>query len=548
MLELLLFPAGIGMFLFSLQLLETAIGNLYSDHLKLWLQNFTGTPMRGICLGIFITAILQSSSLVGLMTLAFVGAGAIELKNAIGIILGSNLGTTLTGWIVTLVGFKLDLSSLFAPIMGLSAMGLVLIRAETPRHYAFQLIFAFGILLMSLSWMNDGVISIVDQVDVALLRSLPLLVYFLTGIVLTALIQSSSATMMITLSAMNAGLIDLTFASALVIGANLGTTSTIIIGALQGPAVKKQLALVHVLFNLIVSLLAFLALPLLILLVNRVFRIDDPLFELVAVYSSINLFGILLFFPFIQKLRRFVTRRFPEPEAQLLFIEKVSIDVPDASFSALEQDTANLMRASVQLNGWRLGLLPETLYERRLLLSDSVEKGYIRLKDQENKMTDYILDLQRQPLSMAQSVRAQQLLVCIRDTLFATKAVKDIHSNIKTFQLSSNKQNASIPTALLSSTEVFYRELLQALMEPSAFSVELLGQMLGRIKKAHTELNSFIYELIDNKVLEKDKASTALNINREMLLSGHSLINALEHFLLPGDEARTVSELLNLRS
>ncbi len=547
MTEFLLFPAGIGLFLFALQKLESAVAELYSDHLKEWLRNFTSSPARGILLGTFATAILQSSSVVGLMTLAFIGAGVIELRNALGIILGSILGTTFTGWVVTVLGFKLELTAFAGPMMGFSAIGIVMLSSESRNYLYSQLIFAFGLLLMGLAMMNEGISMVVESVDVTILQALPLIFYFGFGILLTAVIQSSSATMMITLSALSAGVLDFMFAAALVTGASVGTSSTVIIGALKGTSVKKQMALAHTLIHLVVGVLAFLSLPLLNHLIVTVVGISDPLFQLVTLHSTFNLVGILLFFPFLGKVQVMVEKRFPVREQGLLLIDRVSPEVPDAAFSALEKDVANLLQSAVLLNAWRLGILPETVNERQVMLTPSVDTSYTELKFHENRLSDYILELQRQPFSLEQSVRAQQLMVCVRDTLYATKAVKDIFHDIRLFQQSYNRQPARIPERLLGDTEDIYRRLLKAVKEPESFTIDQFSALVNDAKRTHAALNAIIYELIDSKDLQKDRASTALNINREMLLSSYSLINALEHFLLPGDQARTVSELLSLR-
>ena len=241
--QIFLFFSGIAILLLAMKQMESALTKLGSNQLQQGLQHFTRTPAHGIFFGLGATALLQSSSIVGLMTMAFVGAGVIPFRNAVGVILGSNLGTTFTGWLVAFLGFTLNLTELSIPVLGVGALGIVFLKPASQPKRAARFVFAFGLLLMSLALMKDSIGFVVELIDVERLQNLPTLVYFGFGAILTAVIQSSSATMIITLSAMHADLIDLHSAAALIIGADLGTVSTIIIGAIGATAVKKQVAL-----------------------------------------------------------------------------------------------------------------------------------------------------------------------------------------------------------------------------------------------------------------------------------------------------------------
>lgn len=546
--QLLTFLSGLGILLLAMKLLERSLASLGEGQLRSALEHSTSNPLQGIVLGTVATAILQSSTIVGLMTMAFVGAGVLPLRNAIGVVLGANLGTTFTGWLVALVGFKVDLAQFYVLTLGLGAMVSVMGKDDSKLQHGGNFLVAFGFLLFALVLMKDSVVFIIDLVDVSRLQNLHLLVYFLFGVVLTVIIQSSSATMMITLSAMSAGIFELQPAAALMIGANLGTTSTIVIGSLKGSIAKRQMGMVHLLFNLVVSILAMLTLPLMLAFIYSVLSVSDPLFELVTLYSLINLAGILVFLPLLAPFQRLIESWFPVPAPRELTIHQVGTEVPAASLAALEQDVRSLLRAAVLLNAWRLGILEARKSARTALLSETAQSSYAELKNQENQLSDYLMELQRVELEPEQVQRVQQLLVSIRDCLYSTKAVKDIEADLVRFRLESGVEVREFIDKLMVSVEQLFEQAMGLLEADCCITREDFKAMREAVRKSHAESNTAIYRLIDQRGFRHDRASSALNINRELLLAAHSLINALEHYLLPGDNAATVSEWISTRN
>ncbi len=542
------FISGLALLLFAMKQMEQALASLGKGQLQRALELSTRTPLQGVLLGTLVTAILQSSTIVSLMTMAFLGAGVLPFRNAIGIILGSNLGTTFTGYLVAWLGFKVELDQFYTLLLGAGALLTVLGRDESRLQESGKLTMAFGFLLFALVLMKDSIAFVLDHVDVSQLQEVSLPVYFLFGLVLTAVIQSSSATMMITLSALSSGILGLESSAAIVIGANLGTTSTVVLVSLKGSVLKRQIAAVHVLFNVVVSGLALLALPWLLVLLKDVLHISDPLFDLVTLHSVINFAGILLFLPVIDGFRNRIERWLPLPARQGLVIEQVGAEVPDAALKAVEADVRALLGDSVLLNAWRLGVLPAREGMRKVRLAETAQTTYAELKDRENQLSDYILELQRVALTPEQVRRAQQLLVCIRDCLYSTKAVKDVEADLVRFHLESGVQVRTFINRLLESVEALYAQTLRLLEADCCITADDFKELRDRVRESHAASNVAIYQLIDQRGFRHDRASSALNINRELLLSAHSLLNALQHFLLPGEQAATVSEWLSTRA
>src|SRR5690606_24051855 len=193
-----------------------------------------------IVTGTSVTALLQSSTAVSLMVLAFTGAGIMTMQNAIGVILGSNLGTTVTAWIVATVGFQLNIEEFTLPLIGIGGLGLIFFGQSEKYANISKLTVGFGFLFMGLNDMKSSVEVFAYQFDPSILVDQPLIIFALTGVLITAIMQSSSASIAITLTALNASIISFEGAASVVIGSNIGTTITILIGSIGGVQSKKR--------------------------------------------------------------------------------------------------------------------------------------------------------------------------------------------------------------------------------------------------------------------------------------------------------------------
>lgn len=410
--------AGLGLFLFAMQQIEQAVQALFSERAAAWLQRATATPLTGILAGALITAIMQSSSLVGLLVLAFVAAGVVRLRHAMAILLGANVGTTMTGWLVTLLGFKLSLSAISLPLAGAGALAYVLLPKGGWRSLGLFLL-SFGLLVFGLDTMKQAVEGVALRFDVSWLQGYPLLVYLLAGVLLTAIIQSSSATMLLTLSALHGQLVSFPEALALVVGADLGTTSTLLLGVIKGSAEKKQVAAFHVLYNLATAVLAFtLLLPLWPGLSSRL-GISDPLFALVAFHSGFNLLGIVLFAPFLKQMEAWISGHVGRKAQGDVFAE-ISPHAVEPGLIVLEQQS--------------LALLDEirTLCQAPLAvhgLGNFLEQ-YQAVTDRELVLADYANRLAEQPMSEGQASRLQRLRHALSEGVYALKSIKDVAGDV----------------------------------------------------------------------------------------------------------------------
>ncbi|NOQ88926.1 MAG: hypothetical protein GQ550_08380 [Gammaproteobacteria bacterium] len=542
--------AGLGLFLFAMNHLEFALKQLAGKRFRRFLRYSTDKPIRSAVGGIMATAIVQSSSLVGLIVLAFVGAGLIPLVNAIGIVLGSNLGTTFTGWIVATLGFKLDLTTFIFPLAAAGGLSYGLLKGHW--RSVSQLILSFAFLLMGLDFMKDSVGTLTEHVDINVLSGYPLIVFLLVGVVFTAIIQSSSATMMLTLSALYAGIIPLPAAAALVIGADLGTTSTVLLGSLQGVVAKRRLAMAHVLFNLTIDMLAFIALfPLLSLV--ELLSISDPLYSLVAFHSLFNLFGIALFLPLIKQFTYFLEHWIKEDEQHIeRFIHNVPQDVTDAALEALAKESKHLLYLVIRLNLRFLRISPKTAgvadseyHLPKALASASKLEHYIAIKRLEGEIVSYALKIKLDDSDekfdkikndeITQKI--ENLINAVRSGVYSAKSLKDIDENLQSFYVIDNDTVSKYFDELKKPVHSIYTSIFRLLGK--THSNEFIDEELSLLKEKsqvfHHEFASKIYKKMSAIHLTSLDLSTLLNVNKEIQTSEKALIKALVLLLTQGN-------------
>ena len=535
--------AGLGLFLFGMHQLEQALKLLAGRSFKKFLREHTEHPVKGVLAGVVATAALQSSSVVSLIVMAFVGTGIISLASGLGIVFGSNLGTTATGWIVATIGFKLDIEALALPFIAVGGLGVVWSAPATPRAGFSHLLAGFGLMLMGLEFMKGGAISATELFDPGQLAAYPLIVFLLAGLLITALIQSSSATIMITLSALYAGAIPLPSAAAVAIGADLGTTITAMLGALAGADEKKRVAIGIVIFNVVTDIVAFIFLSPILRFVTAIIGIADPLFALVAFHSMINLIGIVIFLPSIPYMSGELSRRFGKVDESLLrHIRKSDLAVPEAAVENVSRETSRLIDQSAALNQITFGLPPSmTFYDsaddRRgnALFGPAADYdvGYAGIKQLEGEILEYALRLQKERLDIAESARLGQIIPALRNAVHAAKCLRDTHQDLKQFRESVDDRFNAWHGKFRNAAQEFYAALdrLRGVEEPS-HRFEILVELKNRNEALHASVHADIYQEVALDALDEVQISTLLNVNRELYLSNQALLAALADMLL----------------
>ncbi len=245
---------ALGFFIYGMKIMSESIQKVAGSKLREFLRNMTSNRAKGVATGFLITSLIQSSSATTVLVVSFVNAGLLSLMEAIGVIMGANIGTTMTAWLLTFVGFKVSISKFALPLIAI-AFPLTFFSKEKVKTWA-EVFVGFALLLLGLQFLKDGVPSLQDHPEVLEFLStytnlgiLSTLLFVLIGTIITVVVQSSSAAMALTLVMANQGWIPFEIAVALVLGENIGTTITANIAALIGNVHAKRAALAHFVFN-----------------------------------------------------------------------------------------------------------------------------------------------------------------------------------------------------------------------------------------------------------------------------------------------------------
>lgn len=438
--------AGLGIFLFGVFLMEDSIKELAGKAFRTLIRRYTESRLSSILSGALSTSILQSSSAVNLMVLAFVGAGIMSLRNALGVILGANIGTTFTAWIVAFFGFKISIETFALPLIAIGGLGMI-IFANSARYLNISKLFiGFGLLFHGLDYMKTSVDQITRLFDISMLAGYGSGIFLVAGIMLTAIMQSSSATIALILSGIYSGLMGFEAGAAMVIGANVGTTVTVILGALGGVAIKKRVAVGHLVFNMVTGVLVFLLLPVLTWLVQSGLGWQQNAVLGIALFHTLfNLIGVMLFLPLLPRLTDKLDSLFREPDQVIThFIQNTSPDIADAALVALKKEVLHQYVESRRylIRLYNLSLPPYLSYDRKpplqSMIEGSLDQVYRGLQELHGNIFEYYSMIDAKELEEAHARKLDEYLRASRNIMNATQNLKKVRSEVEEFELSKN--------------------------------------------------------------------------------------------------------------
>lgn len=549
-----MFIAGLGIFLFGMRHLEDSIKALAGRSFKNLLQRFTNKSWKGIITGTVVTAILQSSTMVTLLALAFLGGGMIALKNAVSIVLGANLGTTFTAWIVATFGFKMDIADFSFPFLAVGILSYLFLTTRPFLKNLGGLLIGFGLLFLGLDYMKISIENVAGQIDIATFTVYGLWAFVLLGVVITALIQSSSAMIVIILSALNAGLIDIYQSVAMVIGANIGTTTTLIFISIGGTADTKRLMAAHVIFNVVTGTLVFFLIKPLVFITSSFFGVKDPLMELVLLNTLLNLFGILLFYPFLGLLGKFLNRRFIKavPEGENLYIKNIPTQVTDVALESLEKELMGVYRYTTEYIIKNFEDKPrlekgESGWKKIFASAGGLQKKYEQIKRLEDELTSYYARLAGESLNHEEATRLSSVMMVLRSLVYAAKDIKDITHNLPAMV---EADDPVVLTMISRLREEIGLRLSQIQIVLDAEEIENQPpEWLKNNETLYNELISYLYEQIREQKTWVIPVSTLTNVVKQSISSLDNLCSAIIYWkfgkLNTLDENRVPEERVN---
>ena len=425
--DLLKLIGSLGMFLYGMKIMSEALQKVAGDKLRNILTAMTTNRFTGVLTGIFITALIQSSSATTVMVVSFVNAGLLTLGESISVIMGANIGTTVTAWIISIFGFKVDMAALSLPLLGFAIP--LMFSNKSKRKSIGEFVFGFAFLFMGLALLKDNAPDLEQNPEMlAFVQKYTdmgfgsIILFLIIGTILTMIVQASAATMAITLIMVANGWISLELGAALVLGENIGTTITANLAALTANTQAKRAAFAHCLFNVIgvfwVLLIFHPFMHAVEWIVDTFFHTDnmavETSYKLSAFHSMFNICNVFVLIGFTKQIEKLVSRFFKmkeEDEApRLRYITGGMLSTAELSILQAKKEINLFAKRIYKMYGMVEELLHTTKDDDFIKLFSRIEK-YENISDNmEIEIADYLNRVSEGRLSSESKLKIRAML------------------------------------------------------------------------------------------------------------------------------------------
>ncbi|MDC1265264.1 Na/Pi symporter [Flavobacteriaceae bacterium] len=527
--------AGVSILLFGMIMLEEGFKVFTKGPLQNILKGVTDKLYKSLTAGAFVTALIQSSSLVSVITISFISAGLISLSGGLGLIFGANIGTTATAWLVAGFGLKIKISALAMPVL---IFGLIFsFQKKKTLKGIGNVLAGLGFFFLGIHYMKEGFDVFKDFIDLtqfAVTGFLGALLYTGLGILITTILQSSSATLALILTALAVQQIEYENALALAIGANVGTTITAILGSLGSNIAGKRLAGGHFVFNIVTGIVALVLIFPLARLVNTLAEFvniapTDYTLKLAIFHTIFNVMGVLIIIPFLSKLEKLLMRVFKEKIDKDIdepkYLNKAVLEFPSSAVTALFKESKYLYQNAIfkivahGLNIHRADIKSDLKIKKIIKKStdpmeiDVEELYYKKVKTIYSEILIYATIIHDDlKLSKIQSKAVMDIKTANRKMVEIIKDVRELHKNV---YFSLEHQNPH----LLKEYDGFRKKVTKVLRiiylfrteENSSKFASKLSELKSEAKEHIRQSNTSIDNLIRKNLITSEMASSLFN-------------------------------------
>ena len=540
---------GVALFLFGMRSLEHGLRQLTGGALERILKFSTDRTWKAISFGALTTAVSQSSSLVSVITIAFLSAGLIGLVPGIGVVFGANLGTTSGAWLVAAFGLKVNIAAWALPLLTFGV--LFQFMREARIQGIGHCLLGIGLVFLGIDFMKEGFETfqrVIDLSRFAIDGSLGLLIYTLIGLVATVVMQSSHATLILTITALGAGQLSYDNALAVSIGANIGTTVTAMISSISSNVEGRRLAAAHLAFNGVTAGVALIAMPIFLTAVEVLsgwmgIAPDSHTMKLAIFHTLFNLAGLVIMVPLIGPLAAFLIRHLKPAPSQIdepQFINEQLLITPAPALTAARQELLRLFESVLNLVTRVIGFEPAEL--KRMADPAVLDRPPERMHpvDVDRYYADKIKPLMGQTLGFLarlstrgyRSTQLAELRIASRSLLEATKACKHLQKNIVHYRSSNRIELADAYRGMRARLGRF-NSRLNACSE--AIGTDDLLTSLNALKQRSVEddqaANQRLDEMIRSELIDASEATSLINdlvycrrIEKQLLKAARRLI------------------------
>lgn len=530
-----LISAGIAIFLFGMLSLEQGFRSFSGGVLEKVLKNSTDRLYKSITFGVVSTSIMQSSSLISVLTISFLGAGLIELSQGIGIVFGANLGTTTGAWLIAGFGLKVDIAAYAMPIL---VFGIIFsFQKNSSLKGIGYILTGLGFLFLGIYYMKEGFEAYKGTIDLSALNVLGikgLLIFTGIGIIATVIMQSSHATLVLIITALAAGQISYENAIALAVGANIGTTITAILGALSSNLEGKRLAAAHFIFNITTGLIAIVFVKELIYMVDQSAMYlgipkDDYTLKLAVFHTIFNTIGIVVMLPFINKLVTFL-ETYIKPEISkdeigfdsVKYLNDSVLELPATAMGAIIRETKHLYENTFEIIAHGLNLKRRNITSTMELddvVKDHYSKKYIdiekfyhqKIKNIYGDIIDFATKAQSN-MSPEYIKELYNIKLANRDMVEAIKDTKHLQKNIVKYSSHPNRYiQAEYNNIKKGIAELLRNINIIATTNEEDVIVLLLSKAKIHAQKYDVIANGTLDNLIRNHQITNEMATSLMN-------------------------------------
>lgn len=547
--------AGIALFLFGMVCLEEGFKAFTGGTLESLLRVSTSQSWKSVTFGMTATTLMQSSSLVSLITISFVSAEMITLAAGIGIIMGANIGTTTGAWLIAGFGLKVDIGAYAMPAI---VFGVILFmqKSKTLKGLGYVLL-GIGFLFLGIHYMKSGFEvfqSGVNLAQYALPGLVGVLLFTLIGMVVTVIMQSSHATLLVIIAALATGQVSYENALALAIGANLGTTITTVMGGLAANLSGKRLAVAHVVFNVITAVVAISFINQFMWLVDHMaawmgINDDNYLLKLALFHTLFNLLGVLLLWPFLYKLEATLIRYInfvPKGSEQPLYLFPDALETPTTSVGAVRKEVQHLFDNAYGLLAHGISLRRAVIdsdesladavkYTRRIMPLDLDDAYENKIKSLHSAIVAFIGEAQTRELTREATEELYVLRQASRSIVEATKAMKHMHKNLSRYGVSSQLAVREQYDAMRLQLAKLLRELRDILKHPENVTSLSLDALTLAQERSSQQLMDSLDELIRSRHIQAQVATSVMNDESYVMELAKHLIKAVRALLIDPD-------------
>lgn len=559
--------AGVAIFLFGMLSLEEGFRAFTGGGLERLLRSTTSSTFHSLGFGMVSTTIMQSSSLVSVITISFLSAGLITLSAGIGIIFGANLGTTTGAWLVAGFGLKVNIAAYAMPML---VFGIILMFQPSKQLKGLGYILSgLGFLFLGIHYMKEGFDAFSGDIDLSQfsVTGYPgLFLFSLIGIIATVVMQSSHATLVLIITALSVNQISYENALALAIGSNVGTTITAIIGAMSANEAGKRLATAHLIFNLVTGVIAIALVFQLIVLIDWFsaqvgIAEDDYSLKLAVFHTIFNLIGVLVMLPFIGKLVTTLERIIPEkvPEVdQPKYLSGLSADYPGTAVEALRNETIRVYDAALRIIIDGLGLRKADVFSDADLNQVAASQSRVHQLDIDAVYERRIKGIYSAIIAFIStttfsrqdehSAKIHWLRESSKNIVESVKDTKHLQKNLVRYIGPANKNMNAVYNDIRVRIAYIIRELEEMRMsDDGVIEMSSLDALKLVVNEDREKFNDLLSDLIGKKAITPIMGSSLMNDSGYAINIMENLIQAAETLFVARDSdlTQTVHDILD---